>query len=177
MQGESDEIRIINLLKEINLRIGALLSRFYDRYGLTPVQAAVALALYEHGQQNITDLCALMGCGKSNLSPLCRRLERRGFVERVRDEEDQRVVHIRLTAAALDSVSELHRAVKAERVLLPRGFPEEDRRIILAGLETLCRYLPQRPDSSGGFPKESFEMMDPCARKPAAPRTERRTEK
>lgn len=113
MQGESDEIRIINLLKEINLRIGALLSRFYDRYGLTPVQAAVALALYEHGQQNITDLCALMGCGKSNLSPLCRRLERRGFVERVRDEEDQRVVHIRLTAAALDSVSELHRAVKA----------------------------------------------------------------
>ena len=54
---------------------------------------------------------------------------------------------------------------------------EEDRRIILAGLETLCRYLPQRPDSSGGFPKEPFEMMDPCARKPAAPRTERRKEK
>lgn len=38
--------------------------------------------------------------GKSNLSPLCKRMEKSGFIERVRNLKDERCVNIKMTEYA-----------------------------------------------------------------------------
>lgn len=66
---------------------------------LTYPQFLVLLILWEEDGTRVTRLGERLGLDSGTLSPLLKRLEARGFVERKRSDEDERVVEIWLTAA------------------------------------------------------------------------------
>ncbi|MFW2514267.1 MarR family winged helix-turn-helix transcriptional regulator [Demequina sp. SO4-13] len=73
------------------------------------------------------------------------RLEARGFVERLRDDEDRRVVHVRLTdqgRAACDAVHGAH--MDNERAILER-MSDSDRDKLTEGLVALAEALGDAP--------------------------------
>ena len=88
---------VLDLLKEITPQVNAVLCREYRPYGLTFVQAEVLMELADADGMKITEMSDRLGMGKSNLSPLCRRLEERGFLIRRQDEVDHRIIHLCLT--------------------------------------------------------------------------------
>jgi MarR family transcriptional regulator, organic hydroperoxide resistance regulator len=64
---------------------------------LTHPQYLVMLALWEHTPRTVTELSELIQLEPATLSPLLKRLETTGYVERRRDPENERALRVTLT--------------------------------------------------------------------------------
>ena len=67
--------------------------------GVSTAQLWVLMKLRYHGDLSISGLAELLGLGLPNVTGLVDRLEERRLVERRRDPDDRRVVHVTLTTA------------------------------------------------------------------------------
>ncbi|MFF0494262.1 MarR family winged helix-turn-helix transcriptional regulator [Nocardia sp. NPDC003482] len=68
-----------------------------EALGLTYPQYLVMLVLWERDERGVGELCAALSLDSGTLSPLLKRLEAAGLVERSRSAVDERRVEIRLT--------------------------------------------------------------------------------
>ena len=66
--------------------------------GLTYTQYIVMLGLWEKDALSVGELCDRLMLDNGTLSPLLKKMQQAGYVERKRSEEDDRVVLITLTA-------------------------------------------------------------------------------
>lgn len=96
---------VLEMMKEITPRLNARLCEQYRPYGLTYVQFLVLMEVSRSDGMKLTDLSDRLGMGKSNLSPLCRRLEDRGFLIRKRDHMDHRIIHLSLTPKSREMIA------------------------------------------------------------------------
>ena len=67
--------------------------------GLTYTQYIVLLVLWEHDGVSVTEIGEKLMLDNGTLSPLLKKMEQAGYVERRRCREDDRVVEITLTEA------------------------------------------------------------------------------
>lgn len=88
-----------------------------DAIGLTYPQYLVMMALWEEDGQQVKMLGEKLGLDSGTLSPLLKRLEQAGYVERRRDTADERQVFITLT--------EPGRAMKSHAVQVMRAIGEQ----------------------------------------------------
>ncbi|MFD1860243.1 MarR family transcriptional regulator [Aeromicrobium camelliae] len=65
--------------------------------GLTHPQYLVMLALWQHDRLGLTELSSTLALDPGTASPLIKRLEQRGYVERLRSANDARSLEITLT--------------------------------------------------------------------------------
>ncbi|MEQ4520756.1 MarR family transcriptional regulator [Pseudarthrobacter sp. B907] len=70
-----------------------------DELGLTYPQYLVMMVLWEDQPRSVRELGEELGLDSGTLSPLLKRLESLGFVERRRSAADERRVEVFLTAA------------------------------------------------------------------------------
>lgn len=98
--------------------------RLLDPLGLTHPQYLVMLALWENAPLPVKDIGTLLQLDSATLSPLLKRLEANGLIQRRRRNDDERSVDIVLT----DQGAELRRqALKIpEQVVAALGVPIED---------------------------------------------------
>jgi len=85
--------------------------------GITYPQYVVFLALWERDGRPVHELGTCLGLDSGTLTPLLKRLEERGLVERRRDREDERVVKIYLTADG--------KALRAKAKRIPQAIAEK----------------------------------------------------
>ncbi len=83
-----------------------------EALGLTYPQYLVMLSLWEHDGPTVSALGERLSLDSGTLTPLLKRLESSGLITRLRDAEDERRVHIRLTASG--------RRLKARAAAVPR---------------------------------------------------------
>ena len=88
-----------------------------DKLGVTYPQYLVLLVLWERDGQGVKDIGAALDLDTGTLSPLLKRLEGLGFIERRRLSTDERRVEIHLT--------ETGSAMRAEALDLPRKLAEK----------------------------------------------------
>jgi len=138
------EIIVIDLLKEIIKGFHQFMNDFYNPYSLTQPQAAVLHEVYKNGPQNITDLCRQLGVNKSNLSPICTRLEKLGLIQKVRDREDQRIVYIQTTDKGRKSIEEVIKNISETYITEKINLTEEEKQTILQGLKLLNRCISEK---------------------------------
>ncbi len=67
--------------------------------GLTHTQYLVMLALWERDDRSVSDLGSTLQLEPATLTPLLKRLQAAGFVDRARSAVDERVVVVSLTEA------------------------------------------------------------------------------
>ncbi|HEY8889289.1 MAG TPA: MarR family winged helix-turn-helix transcriptional regulator [Clostridium sp.] len=135
---------LIDLLKSVNGKLNGILHDFYEPYGLTSVQASVLLELNKNGEQNITDLCKHLYMGKSNLSPLCKRMEKSGFIERVRNSKDERCVNIKMTEYAQRITEKVTKTLSESIIPTLNKIEESKKNRIVDGLNILNECLSER---------------------------------
>jgi DNA-binding MarR family transcriptional regulator len=68
-----------------------------DRLGLTYPQYLAMVALWEADDRTVGELGERLGLESNTLTPLLKRLQAMGLVDRTRDPQDERVVRLRLT--------------------------------------------------------------------------------
>ncbi|GAA1932067.1 MarR family winged helix-turn-helix transcriptional regulator [Nocardioides hwasunensis] len=66
--------------------------------GLTYPQYLVLIVLWERDDQSVSDIARELQLDHGTLTPLLKRMEARGLVERRRDRVDERLVRVRLAA-------------------------------------------------------------------------------
>jgi DNA-binding MarR family transcriptional regulator len=81
--------------RAINARYRPLLGDL----NLTYPQYLAMLALWEREEIGVGDLCQMLHLDTGTVSPLLKRLEGAGLVERTRRKDDERAVSVRLTEA------------------------------------------------------------------------------
>jgi DNA-binding MarR family transcriptional regulator len=135
--------------------------------GFPAVSASEARALIEllsargiaQGQ-----LAALLGLEKSTVSRLAAGLERKGWLRRGRDEENQRYVRLYLTPEGRTIAAQVWQAWQSRQARILAGLSAEERAGLAAGLRGLVR----------GLAAEG--LLEEAAGDPGEPGTRRYTE-
>jgi DNA-binding MarR family transcriptional regulator len=86
-------------LYSASLAMTKLYKPLLDELGLTYPQYLVMLVLWEGDGVMVSELGQRLSLDSGTLTPLLKRLEAAGLVSRMRAAEDERRVHIHLTAA------------------------------------------------------------------------------
>jgi len=86
-------------LYSTSLAMTKLYKPLLDELGLTYPQYLAMLVLWEKDGLTVSELGERLFLDSGTLTPLLKRLEVSGLVSRLRDVEDERRVHITLTAA------------------------------------------------------------------------------
>jgi len=131
-----EELRIDNQLCFRLYTASRLITQAYtpmlNKLGLTYPQYLVMMVLWERDGQPVNDIAKRLFLETNTVTPLLKRMEADGLVERLRDAADGRKVLVRLTAAG--------RALEAAAASVPEG---------LAGALRPCRSL--GPDAAPGL--------------------------
>ncbi|KQU46855.1 MarR family transcriptional regulator [Rhodococcus sp. Leaf278] len=88
-----------------------------DELGVTYPQYLVLLVLWEKDGRGVKEICAELDLDTGTLSPMLKRLEGLGFIERRRLSTDERRVEIHLT--------ETGSAMRAKALDIPRKLAEK----------------------------------------------------
>jgi DNA-binding MarR family transcriptional regulator len=86
-------------LYSASLAMTKLYKSLLGELGLTYPQYLLMLVLWERDGLMVSELGRRLYLDSGTLTPLLKRLETTGLVSRVRDVEDERRVHVHLTAA------------------------------------------------------------------------------
>ena len=98
-------------------RVVAVYTPVLAPLGLTHPQYLVMLALWERSPRTLRDIADALWLESATLSPLLKRLEAAGLVERRRDPDDERALAVSLTA---DGVALRDEAVKVPGRIVER---------------------------------------------------------
>lgn len=82
---------------------------------LSPSHYQVLFVIEDLGMMPISQIAKTLYISKSNMTPLIRKLIKKGFVERLRDKNDRRYVNIALTEQGQQFIEE-HRSLIAENL-------------------------------------------------------------
>ncbi len=115
-----------------------------DGAGAPVVSSSEARALLElvaaHGIAQ-GELASLLGLEKSTVSRLAAGLERKGWIRRGRDEENQRYVRLYLTESGSEVAARVLRAWQTRQAKILAGLTADERAGLSAGLRGLARGL------------------------------------
>ncbi|WP_181148975.1 MarR family transcriptional regulator [Arthrobacter sp. MYb214] len=118
---------------------------------LTYTQYLVLVALWSEGDKPVREIGEMLQLDSGTLSPLLRRLEQKDFIERQRDDQDSRVVNVRLTPAGVSLRKEL--AHIPAQIACGTGLSDmENAKELLASLHRITASMQQipAPDQASG---------------------------
>lgn len=69
--------------------------------GLTYTQYIVLLVLWEHGTVSVKEMGQLLHLDSGTLTPVLKKLEQKGLLDRRRDAADERVLNVSVTESGL----------------------------------------------------------------------------
>lgn len=107
--------------------------------GLTIIQLRILSEIWKN------DLCTIGSIGKKtriqsgNISSICKKLEKEGFIKRYRDPQDERIVRPKLTALGKKVVTEVDKDLQDIFLPILEKEEPEDLEAIFKGLEHLYR--------------------------------------
>lgn len=88
-------------LYALSRQITALYRPELDKLGITYPQYLVLMVLWEHHKQTVKELGDTLFLDSGTLTPLLKRMESFGLVERKRSNIDERIVNITITTKGL----------------------------------------------------------------------------
>jgi DNA-binding MarR family transcriptional regulator len=119
-----------------------------DPLGLTYPQYLVLLVLWEGDNIPVKEIGQRLFLDSGTLTPLLKRLQAAGIVERTRDVEDERQVRITLTRKGRDLQGPVKEAW--DQVVCAVGLPEDEFEVLKAQITRLRDTLHQTADQRPG---------------------------
>ena len=126
---------IFAMIREISHKIDLLLQETAQEMGVTTLQLKMIMTLSASDESvSIGNLGKSIGVNGGNISNICKKLEKQGFVDRNRSDEDERVVNVKLTQKGFDAAEKVSKYFDKIR-------PKEDEKRINSNLKTIINEL------------------------------------
>lgn len=133
-----------SLLQRMSTSIQKEKNHFAEQIGISRQQFEVLCIIYEKGQITMGELCREISSACSTATDLADKLEKAGYVERIREKRDRRVVRLNILPRGEKAV----KAVMEERAeklgVILETFEEDELRKMISFLETLTDKM-ERP--------------------------------
>ena len=107
-----------------NLAFGRAYKPILEPLGLTYTQYIAMVALCETDDQTVGELGEKLFLESNTLTPILKKLEASGYIQRRRDPADERQVRVRLTPAGRDLLDQDLGSSLVEAVGLGEDFPQ-----------------------------------------------------
>lgn len=111
-----------DILRSISENMDKLFRPAGEQYGLTMMQVRI-LREIGSGTHTVGSLGKSMSVAGGNISAMCKKLEKEGFVERSRDTGDERIVNVVLTDMGADTIDKIEKDL---HTLYAEIFAQED---------------------------------------------------
>lgn len=105
-------------------------------YGM-PFSHIQIMVMLSGGARTISRISTVLGIAKPNITPLLDNLSARGLVERVRDEQDRRIVNVHLTEAGWEMIHSLRATVAGQVTGWGERFSKSDIKRLNTALATM----------------------------------------
>jgi MarR family transcriptional regulator, organic hydroperoxide resistance regulator len=127
--------------RQINERTSNLISTLCDHHGITTLQGRILLEIEQHGSHTIGTLATRLHIAGTNISTMCKKLEGKGLLARVRDEGDERVVKVALSDKGKSVVEEINQELIEKISNAIQGETDQSLHDIINGLQKLNKLL------------------------------------
>ncbi|BBK75828.1 MULTISPECIES: MarR family winged helix-turn-helix transcriptional regulator [Clostridium] len=111
MKEESFEISM--LIKEIYSDTMAVVSKSLKGSGLTNQQIMVIKLIAHNKKVNISQLCNEMSLAKGTVSGIVSRMEKAGYVKKVKDEHDNRNTYVTFSDKGIEFAKEFRKEINS----------------------------------------------------------------
>jgi DNA-binding MarR family transcriptional regulator len=128
-------------MRKIARAISVHSSEMAKRHGLTTPQIAVMREVCDAGKLPVSQIAARTSLSHATVSGILDRLERGGYLERVRDHSDRRCVNIRMTAAGRNEMDRTPPLLKQGFVSAFAELPEWEQMALLSALERIAAMM------------------------------------
>ena len=122
------------------------LNYFAKKYDLSLTEMGIVFDTFFHGQVTVTELSESQGIPKSTVSRLVENLVQRGYLNRVRPEDNRRIVQITITDSYRAELDALTSDDGFQRIL-EQDIPREKGRQAIGKLNELLALL-QDPEGT-----------------------------
>ncbi|PZE19913.1 MarR family winged helix-turn-helix transcriptional regulator [Paenibacillus xerothermodurans] len=137
-------MRIGSSIRNLTKIFTSTMHKDLKELGLTPAQITTLRQVYFE-RKTIGQISENTQLSYSTVSGIIDRLERDGWLERIRDESDRRIVWIQKNAAKVEAVKEkLHLFQESFYENLLADLPEHELDNIIRSLELLTTYLQKK---------------------------------
>ncbi len=117
------------------------------------VRHRILKSLERRGPHHLTGIAAALGVKKNTLSELLDRMVRDGLVARELAADDRRVVRLKITPAGKSAIRGFEKSLMDNIGEYLKGLDAEDRRDMVAAMESLTRILERHEKTAGArFP-------------------------
>ena len=141
---------IFSMIREISHKIDILLQDTATETGITTLQLKMLITPHASGDaQSIGNLGKAIGVTGGNISNICKKLEKQGFVDRLRSEEDERVVNVTLTEKGRKSAEKVGQYFDQIRTDIPTDGIDVNLQTIIDELGALDELLDNYISRSG----------------------------
>ncbi|MCM3690989.1 MarR family winged helix-turn-helix transcriptional regulator [Neobacillus niacini] len=130
-----------NYTRKINERTNNLIINLCEHHGITTLQGRILLEIQQHGSHTIGSLATRLHIAGTNISTMCKKLEGKGFIERVRDVADERVVKVALSQKGIRVVEEINKELIEKISNAIEGETDQSLKDIINGLKKLNHLL------------------------------------
>jgi DNA-binding MarR family transcriptional regulator len=144
MKAQSTEIG--ELFSAIEKRLRHAMRRCFVDKGITMPQGMLIGILHKQGEVKVTELSEKMGLSNSTVSGIIDRLEKQDIVERVRSQEDRRIVYVKLTKKYSEAHKGFDKIASEQFAIMIDGGSKEELDKIIEGLRTLKAILDRNSD-------------------------------
>ncbi|MEM0528855.1 MarR family transcriptional regulator [Zongyangia sp. HA2173] len=133
--------KVWDLMRSINENVNNTFLRISEEHGLTMLQFRTLLTVRDGAVGSIGTLAHSLGVASANASSMCKRLEKEGFLSRIRDTQDERVVSLHLTPKGHATVQAIEDSLRVKFSPVMEKEPKEEMQAIVSGLESLNQLM------------------------------------
>lgn len=112
MKGMVFENEIWDFLRTITEGMANAFRPFVEEHGLTLMQTRILVEIKESGFHTVGSLGSIVGLTSGNASSMCKKLEKAGFISRVRNPEDERCVKLTVTPFGEETLIRIEEALE-----------------------------------------------------------------
>lgn len=143
MRGSQFRNKLLQILLTVDMGVSEIVLPLIQQGGLTLKQSYVLFVISDRKSITIGHLAQILHMAQSNISTICKTLESKGFIKRIRQKEDERIVELWLTDNGKQLVSKLNSDFALFDQALD-AFPQDKLNLALEGyvaFSDLIRFL------------------------------------
>jgi len=140
---EKEIVEIDRLIRLVSLIVRKRGRDILGNFDITPPQFNALLALADFGSLTMGELCEKLYLACSTATDLIDRMERNGLIERQRDQNDRRVIRLKITERGQGIIEKVIEARYVYLTNVLASVTAEEKRSIVCALNQLHSLMTQ----------------------------------
>lgn len=141
MRNELLRKELWDMIRFTNINLETAFKPFVEIHGLTMMQSRILVAVKECENATVGTVSKIIDVKSGNGSNMCKKLEKEGFIKRIRCLQDERVVRLVLTEKGEETLNKINEDILHKYGPVLQGRKDEEFEQMIRGIRLLNHLL------------------------------------